>query len=70
MNSSISILAMFLSSYVSSKSVYLYYKTLNKLKNVENCEPHMTFLAGFIVIVVKVSSILIGCVRPTPANRR
>jgi hypothetical protein len=30
----------------------------------------MTFLAGFIVIAVKVSSILIGCVRPAPANRR
>ncbi len=29
----------------------------------------MTFLAGFIVIVVKVSSILIGCVHLAPANR-
>ncbi len=30
----------------------------------------MTFLAGFIVIAVKVSSILIGCVRAALANRR
>jgi hypothetical protein len=30
----------------------------------------MIFLAGFIIIAVKVSSILIGCVRPAPANRR
>jgi hypothetical protein len=30
----------------------------------------MTYLAGFIVVAVKVSSILIGCVRPAPANRR
>ncbi len=29
----------------------------------------MTYLAGFIVVAVKVSSILIGCVRPAPANR-
>jgi hypothetical protein len=29
----------------------------------------MTYLAGFIVVTVKVSSILIGCVRPAPANR-
>jgi hypothetical protein len=30
----------------------------------------MTYLAGFIVVAVKVSSILIGCVRPAPANSR
>jgi hypothetical protein len=30
----------------------------------------MTYLASFIVVAVKVSSILIGCVRPAPANRR
>jgi hypothetical protein len=30
----------------------------------------MTYLAGFIVVAVKVSSILIGCVRTAPANRR
>jgi hypothetical protein len=30
----------------------------------------MTYLAGFIVVAVKVSSILIGCVWPAPANRR
>jgi hypothetical protein len=30
----------------------------------------MTYLAGFIIVAVKVSSILIGCVRPAPANRR
>jgi hypothetical protein len=30
----------------------------------------MTYLAGFIVVAVKVSSILIGCVRPAHANRR
>jgi hypothetical protein len=30
----------------------------------------MTFLAGFIVIAVKVSSILIGCVWPALANRK
>jgi hypothetical protein len=30
----------------------------------------MTYLAGFIVVAVKVSSILIGCVRPAPADRR
>jgi hypothetical protein len=30
----------------------------------------MTYVAGFIVVAVKVSSILIGCVRPAPANRR
>jgi hypothetical protein len=29
----------------------------------------MTYLAGFIVVAVKVSSILIGCVWPAPANR-
>ncbi len=30
----------------------------------------MIFLSGFIIIVVKVSSILIGCVPPALANRR
>jgi hypothetical protein len=30
----------------------------------------MTYPAGFIVVAVKVSSTLIGCVRPAPANRR
>jgi hypothetical protein len=30
----------------------------------------MIFLAGFIIIAVNVSSILIGCVRPAPAIRR
>jgi hypothetical protein len=29
----------------------------------------MTYLAGFIVVAVKVSSILMGCLRPAPANR-
>ncbi len=30
----------------------------------------MTYLAGFIVVAVKVSSILIDCVQPATANRR
>ncbi len=30
----------------------------------------MIYLTGFIVVAVKVFSILIGCVRPAPANRR
>jgi hypothetical protein len=39
-------------------------------KKVRNCKPHMTFLASFIIMGVLVSSILTGCVRPAPANRR
>ncbi len=39
-------------------------------KKIQNSESNMTYLAGFIVVVVNVSSILIGCVWPAPAHRR
>ncbi len=44
-------------------------KPWSSKKKVWNCESNMTYLASFIVIAVKVSSILIGCVWPAPANR-
>ncbi len=39
-------------------------------KKVRNYLSHIPTLAGFIIVGVKVSSILIGYVRPALANRR